>query len=228
MKEGEIILGEVLKMLNLFLVFVIVLFSHSSFAEEVSFKTKDNATIYANYQQRGFHAVLLAHGAIFDKRSWGEFEQRLLKENYSVLAIDFRGYNKSIAGDNASALYEDILAGVRFLTKKQAIDKVTVLGASMGAIAASRASVDAKDGEIDQLILLSPPQVYKPEKLKGQVLYIASEGENLVKKLKSSFKKVPSQKKLEFIKGSAHAQHIFKSSQNEVLTGIVLDFLKKD
>lgn len=215
-------------MLNFFILFVVVLFSHNSLAEEVSFKTKDNAIIYAEYQQRGSHAVLLAHGAIFDKHSWGEFEQRLLKENYSVLAIDFRGYNKSIVGDNPSALYEDILAGVRFLASKQTIDKVTVLGASMGAIAASKASAYAKDGEIDQLILLSPPQVYKPEKLKGQVLFIASEEENLAKGLKSSFKKVLSPKKIEFIQGKAHAQHIFKTSQADVLTGIVLDFLKMD
>ncbi len=213
-------------MLNIFILFVSVFFSYNAWAEEVNFKTPDNATIYANYQQRGNHAVLLAHGAIFDKHSWGEFEQRLLKENYSVLAIDFRGYNKSTVGDNSSDLYKDILAGVRFLLNKQKIDKVTVLGASMGAIAASKAAVYAKDGEIDQLILLSPPQVYKPEKLKGQVLFIASEGENLAKGLESSFNKVSSSKKLELISGSAHAQHIFKTSQAEVLTGIVLDFLK--
>jgi len=213
-------------MLNVFILFVSLFFSHSSWAEEVNFKTQDNATIYGNYQQRGNHAVLLAHGAIFDKHSWGEFEQRLIKDNYSVLAIDFRGYNKSTLGDSPSALYEDILAGVRFLSNKQKIDKVTVLGASMGAIAASKAAVYAKNGEIDQLILLSPPQVYKPEKLKGQVLFIASEEENLAKGLESSFKKVTSPKKLELIPGNAHAQHIFKTSKAEVLTGIVLGFLK--
>ncbi len=213
-------------MLKNFILFVGIFLSYSARAEEVNFKTQDNATIYANYQQRGNHVVLLAHGAIFDKHSWGEFEQRLLKENYSVLAIDFRGYNKSTVGDNPIDLYKDILAGVRFLSNKQKIDKVTVLGASMGAIAASKAAVYAKDGEIDQLILLSPPQVYKPEKLKGQVLFIASEEENLTKGLESSFKKMSSSKKLELISGNVHAQHIFKTSYAEVLTGIVLDFLK--
>ena len=213
-------------MLKNFILFVGIFLSYSAWAEEVNFKTQDNATIYANYQQRGNHAVILAHGAIFDQHSWGEFEQRLLKENYSVLAIDFRGYNKSTVGDNLSDLYKDILAGVRFLSNKQKIDKVTVLGASMGAIAASKAAVYAKNGEIDQLILLSPPQVYKPEKLKGQVLLIASKEENLAKGLESSFKKMSSLKKLELILGNAHAQHIFKTSYAEVLTGIVLDFLK--
>ncbi len=214
-------------MLKNFILFLGVFFSYSTWAEEVNFKTPDNATIYANYQQRGNHAVLLAHGAIFDKHSWGEFEQRLLKENYSVLAIDFRGYNKSTVGDNPSDLYKDILAGVYFLSNKQTVDKVTVLGASMGAIAASKAAVYAKGGEIDQLILLSPPQVYKPEKLKRQVLFIASEEENLVKGLESSFKKVPSSKKLELIKGNAHAQHIFKTKKADNLMDIIFGFLKK-
>lgn len=208
------------------ILFVGIFLSYSAWAEEVNFKTQDNATIYAEYQQRGNHSVLLAHGAIFDKHSWGEFEQRLLKENYSVLAIDFRGYNKSTEGENPSDLYKDILAGVRFLSNKQKIDKITVLGASMGAIAASKAAVYAKDGEIDQLILLSPPQVYKPEKLKGQVLFIASKEENLAKGLESSFNEVPSAKKLELVKGNAHAQHIFKTKQAGVLSGIIVDFLK--
>jgi len=67
--------------------------THISWATEVSFISNDNATIHANYQQRGSHAVLLAHGAIFNKESWGVFEKKLLAENFTVLAIDFRGYN---------------------------------------------------------------------------------------------------------------------------------------
>jgi len=101
-----------------------------------------------------------------------------------------------------------------------------VLGASMGAIAASKAAVFAKDGEIDQLILLSPPQVYEPEKLKGQVLFIASKGENLAKGLKSSFNKVSSPRRLELINGKAHGQHIFKTKEADSLSDIVFDFLK--
>ena len=103
-----------------------IFFNFSLSAKEINFKTVDNATIYAEFQKRGSHAVLLAHGAIFNKESWGNFKQLLLEENYTVLAIDFRGYGKSTQGNKAQALYEDILAGVQFLNAEQDISKISV------------------------------------------------------------------------------------------------------
>lgn len=162
--------------------FIYVIFSSFNLlANEVHFTTNDNATIYAELQKRGSHAVLLAHGAIFNKESWGAFEQRLLNNNYTILAIDFRGYGKSIKGDQSNALYQDILAGVVFLQAQSGINKITVLGASMGGAAAAKASVYSPPGSINQLILLSPASIYHPEELKGNLLFIASEDEYLAK-----------------------------------------------
>lgn len=202
-----------------------VCFSLNLSAKEVSFTTDDQATVYAEFKKRGSHAVLLAHGAIFNKESWGKFEQALLEQNYTVLAIDFRGYGKSTLGKQSQALYKDILAGVQFLKAEQGINKITVLGASMGGAAAAKASVYSEPGGINQLILLSPASVYQPEKLKGQLLFIASEDEYLVKALRFSFDKAPQPKVLKLIPGSAHAQHIFKTPQADLLTKIILDFL---
>lgn len=194
-------------------------------AKEVSFVTDDQATIYAEYRKRGSHAVLLAHGAIFNKESWGQFEQDLLEKNYTVLAIDFRGYGKSTQGRQLRALYKDILAGVQFLKTEQGISEITVLGASMGGAAAAKANVFSEPGSISQLILLSPASIYQPEKLHGQLLFIASEDEYLVKVLRSSFAKASQPKSIALIPGKAHAQHIFKTSQADKLTTIILDFL---
>lgn len=212
-------------MFRLLILLVCIVINTASWAEEINFRTADNAIIYANYHSRGAHAVLLAHGAIFDNKSWGMFEQRLLTENLTVLAIDFRGYNKSTQGDKPSALYEDILAGVQFLRNQANIKKVTVLGASMGGAAAAKASVYAELNTIDQLILLSPARVFKPEALKGQLLFIASKEEHLAKAIKSSFNKAPEPKKLQMINGKAHAQHIFKTPQADTLTSSIVEFL---
>ena len=210
------------------LFFIYIIFSSfNSFASEVHFKTIDNAKIFAEFQKRGSHAVLLAHGAIFNKESWGEFEKQLLENNYTILAIDFRGYGKSTKGDQPNALYQDILAGVKFLQAQSGVNKITVLGASMGGAAAAKASVYSESGSINQLILLSPASVYKADKLKGDLLFIASEDEYLAKALRSSYSKAPKPKMLKLIPGSAHAQHIFKTSEADALTLIILDFLKK-
>lgn len=215
-------------MIRLFFLLWVVFSNASLFAKEVHFTTADNAQIYAELQQRGSHAVLLAHGAIFNKESWGQFAERLLAENYTVLAIDFRGYGKSTQGSKARALYEDILAGVRYLKANPNIDKITVLGASMGGAAAAKASVRAEKNSIDQLILLSPANIYQPEKLQGDLLFIASQGEYLVPALQSAFGKAPQPKALQLIAGSAHAQHIFKTAQTTALTHIILQFLQQE
>ena len=211
----------------IFVLFYLVCSSLVVSAKEVNFNTNDSATIYAELQKRGSHAVLLAHGAIFNKESWGEFEQQLLDNNYTVLAIDFRGYGKSTLGKQSNALHLDILAGVQFLQSLPDINEVSVLGASMGGAAASKASIYSQTESIDQLILLSPASVYQAEKLKGNLLFIASEDEYLSKGVKASYNKAPEPKVLKLIPGNAHAQHIFKTSQAKQLTNIILEFLQQ-
>ncbi len=214
-------------MRTLYLLIFLAVSSANISAKEVHFSTQDNATIYAEFQERGSHAVLLAHGAIFNKESWEVFEQHLLDNNYTVLAIDFRGYGKSTKGDQPSALYLDILAGIQFLQAQSDIRKISVLGASMGGAAAAKASVYSVSGSINQLILLSPASVYQAAKLQGNLLFIASEDEYLVKALQSSYNKAPAPKSLKLIPGNAHAQHIFKTSQADTLTQVILDFLQE-
>jgi pimeloyl-ACP methyl ester carboxylesterase len=214
-------------MQRLLFIIYIIFSSFNSFASEVHFKTNDNARIFAEFQKRDSHAVLLAHAAIFNKESWGEFEKQLLENNYTILAIDFRGYGQSTKSDQPNALYQDILAGVKFLQAQSGINKITVLGASMGGAAAAKASVYSQPGSINQLILLSPAIVYQADKLKGDLLFIVSEDEYLAKALKYSYNKAPKPKMLKLIPGNAHAQHIFKTSQADALTLIILDFLKE-
>jgi len=209
-------------------VFVCVLFTRVLFAQEVNFQTTDKAIIHANFNMRGSHVVLLAHGAIFNKESWGEFEQALLDQGYTVLAIDFRGYGQSTQGAEGGALYRDILAGVQFLQTQKAIDKITVLGASMGATAAVQANVYVQGKGMDQLILLSPAGITQAKKLKGSLLFIASEHEAMAKSIEQSYQQAPQPKKLILIKGSAHAQHIFKTIQSKQLQQVILEFLKQE
>lgn len=214
-------------MRRLLLIIPLFFFWCNSEAEVIHYSTNDNATIYADFHKRGSHAILLAHGAIFNKQSWGQFEQQLLDKNYTVLAIDFRGYGQSTHGEQSRALYQDILGGVQFLQIQSGIKAITVLGASMGGAAAAKASVYAKPQSIKQLILLSPASVYQPGKLKGELLFIASEDESLAKGLKEAYNKAPEPKTFKLIPGSGHAQHIFKTSQAGALTAIILNFLQE-
>jgi pimeloyl-ACP methyl ester carboxylesterase len=191
---------------------------------EVSFATADSGIVFANMYGEGDHAVVLAHGAIFNKESWDTLARLLSSRGLKVLAIDFRGYGKSKAGSKSRALYEDILAAIRYL-HREGSKRVSVIGGSMGGGATAQAAVEASEREIDRLIFLSPAPIQNPDLIKGNKLFIASEDERLVSRIKKQYKNAPEPKKLVLLKGSAHAQHIFKTDQSEQLTKLILEFL---
>lgn len=190
----------------------------------VSFKTADDGTVHALLYGRGERAVVLAHGAVFNKESWERLAKRLAARGFLVLALDFRGYGRSVAGSNSAALHEDILSAVRYLRDKGSTE-IAVVGASMGGNAAARAAIEAREGEIAKLILLSPAPFRQPEKLKGDLLFIASKEEPLAEKIRTTYGKAPTPKRLELIEGRAHAQHIFKTDQSERLSVVIEEFL---
>ena len=196
----------------------------SSF-REVSFDTRDGGHIYGNLYGDGDHAVVLAHGAVFNKESWEHLATRLASEGFQVLAIDFRGYGKSKGGNQGRALYLDVLGAVEYLHHSGA-KRVSAVGGSMGGGASAEASVASETGQIGRLILLAAPPIPEPEKLKGNKLFIVSEGDGLASRVKQQFEKAPEPKKLVVLEGSGHAQHIFKTSQSDKLTQLIVDWLR--
>lgn len=192
--------------------------------QSITINTADEGVVDALMHKRGNHAVVLAYGAIFNKESWQGLVKTLSDKGFTTLALDFRGYGRSKPGTNSDALYEDILASVRYLRQYGAVI-VSVVGASMGGAAAAHAVVNAKAGEIDQLILLSPVSIAQPKRLKSDILFIASRNEPMVGSIKAMSGKAPASKKLVLLVGRAHAQHIFNTDQSEKLTSEVIHFL---
>jgi len=224
---GKLFLKDIF-MIRIFL-FVMVMFSSVNLlAKEVTFTTVDNASIQADLVLRGSEGVILAHGAAFDKDSWGNIQTRLIDKDFTVLALNFRGYGQSTLGDKPGALYEDILAAVQLL-KEQGMTRISILGASMGATAAAEASVESEDKDINRMILLSPAFIAEPEKLKGYLLFIASEEEASISAIKANFDKAPNNPKvLELLSGKEHAQYIFTTKQESIINHLILTFFRKD
>jgi esterase/lipase len=63
----------------------------------------------------------------------------VLSRGHQVLAIDFSGYGRFTAGADSHALFEDVLAEVRYL-HSHGVARVSVLGASMGGGAVAEAA----------------------------------------------------------------------------------------
>jgi alpha-beta hydrolase superfamily lysophospholipase len=193
---------------------------------EVSFETDDGGKIYANLYGDGEHAVVLAHGAVFDKESWHELASKIRERGLSVLAIDFRGYGESKPGKKGKTLELDILGAVDYL-KDNGAERVSLLGASIGGGAVGRALVASESDAVDRVILLAAVPVDSPERLKGDKLFIVSEGDRLAKATREQHKKAPGPKKLNISPGDAHAQHLFKTDQADVLKELILSHLTK-
>ncbi len=98
----------------------------------------------------------------------------------------------------------------------------------MGGGAAARAAALAKKGQIDRLILLAHAPISNPEDITaGSSLFVVSQGDGLVSRVKAQFEKAPEPKRLEILEGNAHAQHIFKTPQGEILMDMITEFLSE-
>jgi alpha-beta hydrolase superfamily lysophospholipase len=205
--------------------------------EHVSFPTEDKGLVHADlYGKKGDKAVVLAHGGRFNKESWKKQAAALEKEGFRVLAINFRGYGESKGpGDSdvlSAPLYFDVLAAVRYL-RNEGAKTVSVVGGSMGGGAAGKASVEAKEGEIDRLVFLgSGGSDDHPEKMKGRKLFIIARDDRSgdgprLPKVREHYEKATEPKELIILEGSAHAQFLFETDQAERVMKEILRFLSE-
>ena len=169
----------------------------------------------------GSRGVVLVHGGRFTKESWRPQAEQLVRAGFRVLAIDMRGYGASKDGPKAlnsgAGSPQDVLAAVRWLRDSGA-KAVSVIGGSMGADAAAGASLEAKPGEIDALILLAGYADEPAQKLKGRKLFVVTqddanaEGPRLPR-IRKQYEAASDPKELLLLEGSAHAQFIFETPQ---------------
>ena len=202
----------------------------------VSIAAPSGAPIQADLYGTGDRGVVLAHGGRFDKSSWHKQAGALADAGFRVLAIDFRAAVQARTGPEPPCLYDetclsvDVLAAVRYL-KSQGAKTVSVVGASLGGGAAAQASVDARDGEIDRLVLLAHMPIAAPEKMKGRKLFIVSRGDlgsgdvPRLAGIREQYEKAPGPKEMVVLEGSAHAQFIFDTPEGERLMHEILRFL---
>lgn len=206
--------------------------------EAVSFETPDGGVVHGDRYGDGGHWVVLVHGGRFDKGSWAEQARVLAEEGFTALAIDLRGYGRSVAGGASEApspLDEgyplDVLAAVRF-ARAEGAREVSVVGGSLGGWAAGRAAVAAEPGEIDRLVLLAHSPVEEPERMQGRKLFILAEGDvrgegiPRLPDIREQYERAPGPKELVLLEGTAHAQHLFATNQGERLMAEILRFLK--
>jgi pimeloyl-ACP methyl ester carboxylesterase len=201
--------------------------------EQVSFPTEDGGVVHADMYGSGDRGVVLAHGGRFNKESWATQAHALAMAGFRTVAIDFRGRGQSQGGPQATSpddVQFDVLAAVRYLHEIGA-KTVSVVGGSFGGWAAAQAAVEAKEGEIDRIVLLAASAIDEPERMKGRKLFITTRddfsGSGVLRlpEIRDQYERAPDPKELVILEGSAHAQHIFETDQGERLMSEILRFL---
>jgi pimeloyl-ACP methyl ester carboxylesterase len=202
--------------------------------EPVRFAAKDGWQIYGDLYGKGNRAVLLVHGARFDKSSWAAQAKAIAKEGFQVLAIDLRGKGMSKEGPaenrNDIAMPLDLLAAIRYLQGNGA-KSVSIVGASMGGNLAEEAVRLARPGEIDRVVFLAHGAYGPPQTLKLRKLFIVARndlGANNVPRLQriqAQYDAAPEPKELLILDGDAHAQYLFETNQAERLQTALIQFL---
>lgn len=192
----------------------------------VTFKTEDGGTISASlFRASGPLAVVLAHGAVFNKESWYPLARKLKGLGVTSLPIDFRGYGKSLAGRSGREdRYLDVLGAVQFLEGK-GFKKIGLVGGSMGGAAVLTALARSEDPAIVKVLLLAPAGGPPVKRTGIEKLFIVSQGDPLHPRVVNIYEATAKPKNLDVLPGSAHAQNIFATAEGPKLTKLMLDFL---
>ncbi len=145
----------------------------------IEIRGEDGGVIHADLYGSGDRGVVLAHGGRLDRTSWKPQALVLAGMGFRVIAIDFRAAVEARKGRETPCLYEatclakDVLAAVRHLSRSGA-KTVSIVGGSLGGGAAAEASIEAKPGEIDRVVLLAHMLIDTPEKMRGRKLFIVA------------------------------------------------------
>jgi dienelactone hydrolase len=207
--------------------------------DHVSFSTPDKAIVRGDLYGAGKRGiVLVAHGGYSSKEKWAPQARILAKAGFRVLAFDTRaGWELEHTGKETDCLYDpacmaiDVLAAIRYLRESGATT-VSVVGGSAGGGAVAQASVDAKPGEVDRIVLLAPMPIPTPERMKGRKLFIATRDDRSgagprLPGIREQYERAPDPKDLVVLEGSAHGQLIFETPDGERLTREILAFVSR-
>lgn len=191
--------------------------------ELVSFGTEDGGRIEASFFKAGSSkAVILAHGAIFNKESWYFLAEAFQRKGVAALSIDFRGYGNSRSGSSTKKMY-DILGAISYL-KAQGFTAINLIGASMGG-AAVLLALSNNSIPIDKVVLLAPAGGPAIGSTASDKLFIVSESERMFTGVMAIYAASAVPKQIEIYPGNVHAQNLFKTDNRDKLIDRITGFI---
>lgn len=197
--------------------------------EPVALAAADGVPLSGLAYGSGPRGVVLVPGGHGVGETWALQAQRLARDGFRVLAIDYRGRGASRGEPDDGKAHLDVIGAARHL-RAEGATSIAVVGASWGGWAAGTAAV-TEPGLIDRLVLLAHSPFDHPERLAARTLFILAKddrdgaGRPRLEAAARQYAQAPEPKALVVLDGAAHAQFLFLTDQGERLYGEIRRFL---
>lgn len=145
---------------------LLLFLSTPALADDVSLKAEDGTKIHAVYTEarEAKSGVVLVHMLGRSASDWRFLADKLQASHISSVAVDLRKHGDNVTGEveiadeDYQAMTKDVAAAVAHL-RKQGIEDISIVGASIGANLALNVAAD--DEGITNVVLLSPGMEFK-------------------------------------------------------------------
>lgn len=183
---------------------------------------------------RGPVGVILAHMRPADQTSWFSFATELAASgDFTVLTFDFRGYGKSTGDKQFDRIDTDLAAAIAYMRDVLRIDKVFLVGASMGGTAAL---VAAARVDVAGVVSISSPGQFPPldaaetvGDIDGPKLFITAEDDVPAMRSQEEFWELAVEPKEQHIyDGDAHGTALFDTAHGPDLERRIVAFLTEN
>jgi len=194
----------------------------------ISFTTSDGVKIGGRLFGSGRTGVVLGHMFPVGQETWWPFSKYLATKGYTALTFDFRGYPASGGKQDIAVIDRDMEAAYLYLKPK--VDRVALVGASMGGMAAL---VVAARQPVAGVIAVSAPTQFRGfdalavvGRVTAPKLFIASSGDGSAPQSVDAFMKAAKgSKQQKIFPGEAHGVFIFDTDNSRAFTDLMVQFL---
>jgi pimeloyl-ACP methyl ester carboxylesterase len=179
----------------------------------------------------GDTGVILAHMRPTDQTSWFPFATELAETGaFTVLTFNFRGFEPSTGEKEFDRVDTDLHAAYRYMRDELGLDRIYLVGASMGGTAALLVS---QREPVAGVVSISSPAIYQQidalehvDEIAAPKLFISSEDDlNAARSQEQFWVNAVDPKDQHLYPGNVHGTDLFASEHAEDFEQRLLDFL---
>lgn len=185
--------------------------------ESVTFESADGSDVAASVYGDGSCVIVLIPQINMEKESWDDQARALAEDGHLAVPID--------PGERRVDAVSGVVTGLR---EERTVDRVILVGASIGGEAALLAAADEID--VDGVVAISPGGGGdRSGEIDASLLLIVAEGDDdrFVSETERAYDEAIEPKQLLTVEGSEYGQRLFDSAEGSEVTTKVVEFVDR-